>query len=306
MPAKLASLIAACTLATLAGCGQQDVISGDVTPDPLAVFLAPSARSELTPEGLFRLENEVGPGEISELRARELAAAFLRTHMDGLKTSLEADRGGEIRIESLTMCGRIFLAETPLEPTPTSIPLPYRRAVGSWWIVNFCGLSGSPEVSLGISSLASDVEIVEGRLRYPPFSGNAFQPLGVASNAPEGYPGTPETAVRRAAHATGRSVANSPRLVWMYGKFPQLAQWRVRLEPPAADQPSTTSVIIADAYVGYDASARATALRVPASQQPSGVDLGWQTFIDGKMSPRVSTRVARKPGYPLEFVPLKP
>ena len=278
------------------------MVGTQVEANSVKAVLSPAAQTRLTSDGLLRITSEIGEGEISEIDAGKLAEAFLRTHMAGLEPTLEEDRGGEISIASLKTCGRAFYAATPLAAPSESVPLPYRRSVGSWWIFNFCGISGAPEVSLAISSLASDVEIVDGRLRYPSFSGNEFLPMGVHTGAPDGFPGTPESAALMAARVTGLAVAEVPELVWIPGRYPQLSQWRINLEETASGPGS--GIARREVYVGYDTKLRKWVVRVPAAPQRPAVELAWHRPMDGKPS-RTVTHISRRPGRPLDFVLLE-
>ena len=225
---------------TVGGCG--DVGHQQVTaPMPTAPtridasVVTGAAAAAVNDRGEFTLPAPDGDGRavlsVGEAKAR--AEAWARQFGSFHRTRLESGHGAPIDFATLVACPRAFFARSPYEPPRADAPNYARNLYGPRWLVSLCASSGVPQVSLAIAAWSTDVELTDGRIRFPRYHGNEF----VSTAIPRGLevPLAPERAARLAAEATGRRVAGVPELVLPPALYvPQFARWRVALEAAAS------------------------------------------------------------------------
>ena len=214
-----------------------------------AQWLTPELGQLLDGNGRFIVPSQpISSVPIDEHGAEELALAYahlMGTSFDQVRAGLEQQHGGRITWNTLSRCGRSTFTQPVYGPAPDNIPgdprlLPpfFRRALAATWVIALCNASGVPQLSMGVSSEATDVSIVDGQLVFPTFSGGEFSAFGIPSTyESDGLYLSPEHAVRFAFEASGARVAAPPTAV-QRGRsdgqafYPSLAGWRITLEHP--------------------------------------------------------------------------
>lgn len=296
------------------GCGETPEILQPAKPPPVGAFITLSVQASLDRDGLFPVPPPIESPypQIPEVRARELAEAFRKTHLRNVIGILEEDRGGAINPEQLSVCGRTYYVEPSIEPVPPGVTSPARRHFGPWWVLSLCGLAGLPQVSLAVSAYATDLGIENGRLSYPPhpaIHGEYFHWLGVKVGNAEGLVAFPEAAVASVARATGRQVTGVPRLISFHRKFPQRASWRVELAAPAslvriAGGKNTLAQIV---FHGDDFATKHSGMWVEAEAQPSAHQFhdGEPPLVYGEKPVVYQVSVRRRQGLPLIIDPVR-
>ena len=237
------------------------------------------------------------PGEVSLGRARELAAAFLKTFGRMFLPSLQQEYGGPIDVPSLKPCGRVFQATTPYESLPPDTPPWLQRLHGSWWLVSFCGPAQQRQVSVAVSTLATRVDISsEGRLLLPRNDQSTlFYVLGIPQSLGE-LPPEPEHAVIASSNIAGKRVIGPPRLIApAIGTFPQSARWQSMLDgsavlPSAAPSRATNTI-----YYGVESFLDPPFAYVASDEQPESTDYTLS------LNPRQSVTARRKAELPVTF-----
>lgn len=170
---------------------------------------------------------------ISELQAKRLALAYLRTFGQSFKPWLDAGRGASLELASLVAHPRVQFAQSPYAKLPRDDVHPsYRRLFGPYYLVTLLD-NGTPAVQIAVSALATEYAIgPTGLLMSPHFTGNDFfaRAVPVDGSAP---PLSPEEAVELAATASGARVQAAPELVLVGSDYsPAFAKWRLELETP--------------------------------------------------------------------------
>jgi hypothetical protein len=168
---------------------------------------------------------------VTEVQARQLATAWIRDFFPMVRGKLEADRGAKIDREKLTVCPRVYYADSPFETVDdTEDAGVARRAQGPWWLVQLC-VERVPEVLLGIAAYATSLWIEDGHVRMPRQAGAEFVWRGIRATLPE-WPISPERAAHLVAQATGSRVSGVPRLVLPYFRDGAvfIARWELPLE----------------------------------------------------------------------------
>lgn len=241
----------------------------------VAAAVTGAAAANLDANGKFVLSmpEEDGPYErINVGRARALADAWKSQFGPLLRSFIIEGHGAEVDFYNLKVCGRPFYAESALEPLAPTYHSPARRGYGPWWLVTLCSNSGTPQVSLAISAWATELELVEGRIRFPRESGNEFFAIGIPQGHVGEFPSSPEVVVSFAATKTNKRTAGIPKLVVPLGdqNVPQRARWELRLEEPVRFRAQQSGVLMREAvYVG---SRRRDLLQeVAAPTQPAHV-----------------------------------
>lgn len=269
--AWLASLAATAACSNSLGPGA--VLFEEDVPDVRA-YVATHLESELSTDGLFRLpagDAAAGTGTITYARAEDLAVAWVRT-VGPTATFVSTQHGHPIDWASLVLSRRsVMLAETAAAYEQVEFE-PLARHVGPRYHIRFFDEHG-PAVTLGVSALATNLEIDDGILVFPPSTGGEFFVAGLAMGSVLAVPPDPETAVVRALRGTKARLTAVPRLLHpLDGKGPPVARWELRLDREVevvADLGILRSeVLYVRAEVAAD-GARSLVLEVPASTQPT-------------------------------------
>jgi hypothetical protein len=279
--------------------------------EPLAQYLTGPAANQLQGDGTLRVANvqtATRRRQIDENRAREIATAFIATHLRGLRQSLERDRGASIDVQNVVVCPRAFYAESPFEELPDEVPRVYHQLYGPWWLTSLCAPGGEPVVSLGISAYATDLSISDGKLRYPDVAGGEFRWVGIRPGEANLLPVPPESAVRRGGSVASRRIASIPRLVLRASGYPQLAQWQLTLdsETDVRVLQAASSARTKEVFVGAEATSPPST-RIAAPQQPDAIEIEWRPWPvvgqtpDTPLPPARTTRMVRRVGFPVTF-----
>jgi hypothetical protein len=218
------------------GCtAEPPVVDPDPLP-PLARIVVGEAANKLDNHGRFVLNAplDLPYPQITMQQAADLADAFQKEAVLALLTALEKMRGGGINPNSMKICGRIFYAEPAIEALPNEVAPAIRRALGPYWIANYCGSSGYPEVAFAVSAYATNLRIEGGKIIYPRLDGGGyFRAIGIPKDRRKGVTGEPEVAAAEVAAVSGSSIAKVPRLVFIPDQIaPEVALWLVEIERP--------------------------------------------------------------------------
>ena len=152
-------------LVACVGCGGDDPVAPESpsVPRVLESYVTGEAAKLLDASGRLILPAPI-PGQFPEIpasRASELAQAFVTTFGPYAKGDWEEWRGRTIRVERLTVCGRVTYARSSYEPALPDLTLWARKLLGSWWLVTLCD-GKSAEVLIAVSVHDTDVRI-DGR-----------------------------------------------------------------------------------------------------------------------------------------------
>ncbi len=316
-PLKLFALLLAAT-----GCNPSSTQTNSVAVLPPSTDRLAAAVTEDVPilaDGRLRLS---GPGEgtkleeISSSEAVALAQAWVRQFAAMLGPFIEDGHGAPINYQRVTPCGRPLYAGTAMKLEESSAPLPVLRQYGSWWLVTMCSQDGRPQVSVAVSSFATDTRLVDGRIEFAFNHGGEFFAVGIPRGHSGEFPAIPEAAVVEIAEVTGTRVAQVPTLLAPAPSDgpPQSARWVLRLEDEVemkrvigASTVRTRTVYAAREHLR--AGARALVMAVAKLNQPTEVTLSWSTPpepLEQKAAyearrQTLTSPLMRRPGLPLEF-----
>jgi hypothetical protein len=309
------SAVVAAIVLVSAACSER-AAGGPQVPDPqsLALYLSGAAAEQLQPDGTLRIVNAQTLGsrpQITEAQARELAAAYAAAHLRGILPTLEEDRGAPINIAGITVCPRVFYAESPVEELPNDIPAPYHRFYGPFWLTTLCTPSGEAVIALAVSAYATELRVEDGKLWYPKRHGEEFRIAGIPPGEENQLPLSPELAVRHAAQASNRRIAAIPRLILQWppeSAYPQLARWQLSLDAEAdVRAPGTPqNVRVKELFVGGQYRSQLKVKRA-SPEQPDDVEAWWlpedaiAQLRQGLTPAWRTSRVARRPEVPVTF-----
>lgn len=262
-----ASVLGAAGVALTVACGAEQV---SVAPSSARVavdttWVTGDARAALSSSGTFALSSAHAADEIDASRAQRLAEAWIRDFAPQLAPAIARHRGEAINVEALRVCERPFYARASHAAVGDSdVPLPTHRAYGAAWLVQLCDGGNEPVVALKVAANATDTEIVDGHVRFPPRYGNEFLTLGLAPGQP--LPISPERAVQLARQATGQRVRAVPELIRIeWREAPHFAVWRVRLESSVSVRTERGSTVSDEILVGPTASMREAQVFAPGT-----------------------------------------
>jgi hypothetical protein len=227
-------------LAVVLGCERADSFpaeAADVNVD-LEKYVTGDALEGIGPDGRFRLARARALDDIpiiTEERAAELAAAFLRTRARYWIIHWERRRRASMELEDLELSPRLYFADTPHGRFPDGHPRCNRRLVGPWYIASFTE-RGRPAVGIAIAAYGTELEIRDGGLHEPQECGNYFLTTPVVTDRRSRFrydPVSPEEAVARIGEATGAKITRVPEL-WIRGAgwHPLFSGWRLTLDRP--------------------------------------------------------------------------
>jgi hypothetical protein len=277
-------------------------------PSALQSAVVGAAAAALGPDGKFVFAATTGVGrfELGAEEAGALSAVWLRRYAPMVRENLEKDHGGPLRLSELRQCGRPLYARSPVDPPPDSIPAPFARPFGPWWLVTFCA-GKIPSVSVAISAWANELKLDNGALRFPPISGNEFVAIGIPSGHNGEFPSAPEDAVAFVAGRYSRRIAAVPELVMPLNSvgLPQNARWRLRLERSVTVR-TTRALSETDELYVMSASTRVSTLvtAIASSDQPSSIAIEWwklpsageaaEAYLDRSAKSRTEALVPRR------------
>ncbi len=297
-------MLAAVFTIVIGGCDASRSPVSPLPPDVTAIVTENVARS-LDANGRFVLPAPEAPDAspiISEIRARQLAAAYLQSFGIFHVRWWERGRGGKLDLAELTVGPRVYFASTPYGPVPAGLFPSAKKLFGPFYIVPLYQ-RGSLAVLLGISAYNVDMEIgTDGELILPRFDGNGF----IASGVPAGNSGwsaiSPEEAATIVARMANRKVARVPELVLPGARImPVYPLWKVTLENDVdvtrrgeQRQEQTREI--------FFAKSRDTGMRLPTRTQPTE-ELRIAPSLDaqGRLGPDVEFRVPLLTGRAVQF-----
>ena len=222
------TLVASVSIA-LAGCESPTTPSLQHPSVVDAQWVTPEVRAALDPAGRFSPPSvPVGLYPVTESRAVALATAyvFLTEGPQGsaaYRQELERLHQGPIDWGQLRQCGRVTLVNPVYASPPAggdygnlseSWPGFFQRAEAAQWVIAFCGRASDEQLTIGVSTEATDVEIRDRYPQFPLHSGGEFIVWGVLRLYDgDGMHVTPEHAVQLAFAATQRRIASLPQAV---------------------------------------------------------------------------------------------
>jgi hypothetical protein len=167
-----------------------------------------------------------------EQAARDLAPAYINTFasLPEFREPLELQRGAPINLVALRAAMRVEFAETPYEVLPDSAPRWLRRSLGSAFVVRLTE-AGVPAVAVSVARHATELFVVDGRVRFPPDAGGEFQAFGMRADPGYSSPIGPERATEVAARLTGAKITELPILLRPLSRFAMtFARWKLVLD----------------------------------------------------------------------------
>ncbi len=249
-----------------------------LTPSALRASVTGLAAEAIGPNGQIRLAaSPADEHELTASQALSFASAWTRDYAPMTRGWLERTHGAAIDFKTLRNCGRPLYARSAISPPPNSIPGPYRRVYGPWWLITFCDNAGFPTVSVAVSGW-TELTIHAGKLQFPRISGTDFVAVGVPLGHVGEYPMPPELAVQIASQQAGKRVAKVPDLVMPLPDDgpPQLARWRLTFENPVTARTKSTERTTDHVYVGPTVvGGPEVATSIAALLQPEAIDLHW-------------------------------
>jgi hypothetical protein len=295
----------------IAACDQARPIPTEfVTRHPdVREYVSGDAAARLDREGRFILPEPRAPDDIPIItpsRARELAAAFLRTWGEPLLIPWERQRGGAIDLGNLRLSPDVYFAETPHARFPDGFHGAYRRMFGPWYILHFTS-GGEPVLGVAVSAYSTDLEVRNGTIHQPVEGGSYFTAWAVAAAPTAGFayhPVSPEAAVAQVSARTGAKVTDVPALTLRNAGWLQLlAHWRVTLDRPVqvvrTHAPGSSApgeaAAVRDLYVAPGGK-----LFVAARQQPAASRI-WASRHAAGLKDGRAVEVPRRGEMPTEF-----
>lgn len=163
-------------------------------------------------------------------QAAALALAYVRTFQwNNGQGALDAGKR-HVQSSSLSACGAAEYVQSPYDITDLDAPAHLRRAAGAHWLVDVC--NGADLI--GTVSVAEDVGAVairNGRVEFPPRSGNEFTFLQASESPAPVKRASREEVSALVSQVAGRGVTLPPQLVALDAlHLPQQAVWRVQLD----------------------------------------------------------------------------
>lgn len=263
-------------------------------PIDVRTFVVGKAAESLDANGFFVL-GVPASGIVTPERAAQLAIANVRMFGPTDRPYLERQFGAAIDFAALAADPRVYYAESPYEQElPSEFHPAFRKVIGPYYLVSL-GLGGEPVLSVAVSAYNTDVDIVNGLLRFPVRHGADFRVQGVSVSGGTSVPVSPEHAVRIVAELSDARVSAVPELILPgRGFVPQYARWRIQLERPVTLRGEQTgrAYVGSELYVGLRGQ-----VSVAAEAQPPG-----SLISDPDI--RRSVTVARRANLPLEFEPV--
>jgi hypothetical protein len=299
---------AALSLLGAASCDRAPSSSAPKPPPNVAPYITDDVAQSLTADRKFILASPQSPDGtplISEERARQLAAAYVRTmgrfHVD----AWQKQRGSSIRLVSLAPAQRAYFAQTPYAAVPGGLHPAVRKLYGPYYVVPLLE-NGVTAVLLGVSAYDTDEKIgPNGQLELARIDGNAFVASGIPPSMSDHIAMSPEEVVVQSARVTKRRITSVPELVRPSARvMPIFALWKVSLDSDVVIARGTARGIerTRSFFVGRKSGED---LRIPSLVQPVE-DTGTAPTIDanGRLGPDAPFRVMVRPGQKVEFEPI--
>lgn len=297
---------------------ERSQMTGPSQPPAIAAYLSSEVAGQLD-GGRLRLAEPRAPDDIpiiSPERARELAAAFLRTWGRREIPRWAWERNQPIDESSVTPGEAAYFAASPRGRIPNDVYHPaIRRMYGPMYLVPLIDHTGASVALLAVSAYATDLQIdTRGLIVSPPLGGSYFFVKAVAPNPVDPrfkfVPFTPEEAVAYVGERTGARLQELPELVLMPPFHPAYAQWRLRLERPVwvqrksdkmlgtTVQPGEGAFAVRELFVGPDGE-----ITVSRPGQPSHERVGYAVGPPDAQgnSPHSTAQIPRRDAYPVVF-----
>jgi len=284
-------------------------------------FVAGPALASLDENGHFVLPGPTDPWPypvIAASTATEIARGVINTWYANpdvhtipgaisLVEGAEEQHGGPIDWQHLVAAPRAFYTESHLEPLDSSVGTPTIRHFGPQYLVVMLE-DGEPTVTVAVSLHAVNIWLRPGGFvaRTDPLDGGGeFNVSGIPlSLAIDGYPPTPELAVKFAYEQTGVQIGGVPSLGRPGNHIAaSAARWRLELVEPAKFVRLIDGAVVESAIVYVGTAPISVDLRFdPGWKAPP---LGLRLFIAAEQQPAsevvgVHTATIR-PGYAVDL-----
>jgi len=306
LPLHSAAILAAgCVLA----CTDERAITQTEHVPSIRGLVTSDVAARLTPDGRFILPEPRRPFDtpiVTPARARELAAAFLKTWGRTVVAHWGSQRGTRLDAADAVIEPRLYYADSPYERFPDTYHPADRRGYGPMYLA-YVDISGERVGVVAVSAYATDLGINRlGLIEEPPLGGAYFFTHMVADHPRDVRERlvvpTPEEAAEAAAKASGRKVSRVPGLALPSVPWhPALAMWEVSLDGPitvhrrgsSSASESTTTV-----FVGPGPT-----FLIPAKEQAATTRAFYAAGPSehGRPSPSGSVLLARRPGMHWQY-----
>jgi hypothetical protein len=301
-------LSATLILMAAAACDNAPSTIAPSTPPNIVAYVTQDVAQSLTRDGRFILASPQSPDGtplISEARARQLAATYVRTMGPFHVGAWQQQRGSAISLAALAPAPRAYFAQSPYAAVPNGLHPSVRKLYGPYYVVPLLE-KGSVAVLLAVSAYNADEQIGDdGQLNLPPMDGNAFVSSGIPASMSAYAAMSPEEVVVQSARASKRKVAAVPELVRPSARvMPIFALWKVALDSDVAIVRGVGHALdrTRSVFVGRTS---ADDLRTPSLVQPLD-DTGTAVTVDanGRAGTDVSFRVKVRPGQTVDYEPI--
>jgi hypothetical protein len=187
---------------------------------------------------------DIGLPQLTAETASAIAVILGRGSAKGIARSLRADRGGRpVDFDDLVPCGPPRYART-LFDLGAIRDEQERHLYGPKWLVALCA-NGEPQLSIAVSSLATDLAIQPGLVRVPSDKGQAVHMKGIPPSWTDGLPITIHEAAAMVTRVTGKPATSAPTLVAPHPAWvPHAAQWHFRVSQGSAGDNSGTDLLV--------------------------------------------------------------
>lgn len=307
-------LTAICAAVCIMGAAACERARSPVLPLPpnVSSHVTDDVARTLDANGRFVLSSPESPDGspiISEARARQLAAAYLRTFGVFHLQTYERQRGGKINLSEVNVGERAYFARTPYGPVPKGLHPSARKFFGPYYLVPL-QTHGALTILLAVSAFNVDTQIgADGQLILPRLDGNGFIGAGIPAGHEANFAMSPEDAATEVARATKRKIKLVPELVLPgVAVMPVFALWKVSLESEVGmsrkdEQSHEKSREI------FFGRFRPDNMLVPKRVQKKE-ETRTKSSLDaqGRLGPDITYRVAVREGHSVEFdaVTVKP
>jgi hypothetical protein len=270
------------------------------------------AAAGLDAAGEFQLALVTEEQGITAEQATTLAGLWVSQFGRFFEGALSDQRGQRIRIDRLETCKRTILAESPYRPLAAAVPPTLRRVFGSYWIVSLCDASAEPVVSLAISILSEDLEIIGSRIVLPGGAhGQHFVPMGIPVSWDGPVAVSPEAAVINAARSSGRLVTEIPRFIAPDPRrgLPQEGRWQVILDKQVKVEAEGKVRSAGHLYFGRaDLRAGQLQAEISISEDPVSFTVMFPQFdhtrggpLEQRQLQPIPVAIESSPEYPVQF-----
>lgn len=259
----------------------------------------------ITSDGLIDLYSPLtSSAEIDEVRAAQIAEAYIPMFAGYFRGMLEREHGAPIDFDALEIV-RVAYAQSPYDP-PAWLSMPAQKAHGSYYLVSFAN-DQVLVLTLAVAARSTDLGIrPDGLIQFPLVSGNEFEIFAWPRATVNHLPALPERAVQIAYAESGVRIARAPEL-YLPGAHERedgaflrpsnrKARWRLEFERPVrAVIHNAQDTLVTSLYLTLEGQ-----WQIPALEQSPHIRI---MYIPDHESPEPTfATILRIPQYPTKFV----